>query len=900
MKFGVRRPGAALARGGLAPRSATQHDSLLLADLYRVRVATCRNELAPETSTNSDSCLQRAWRQAATSQSADKAAHSKEGPPGAIGNNIMETLFKEIRYGIRSLFKHPGFTAIAVITLALGIGANTAMFSVINAVLLRPLPYRDPARLVTIWEESPERDMYEMPVSLANLRDWVDQNQTFEQISAYTFTNLNLTGTGEPARLSAVRANANLFPLVGVTPVIGRPFLPEEDKEGAHRVVILGHALWQSRFGGDPAIVSKSLTLDNQSHTVVGVMSANSQFPVGFGYMGKVLNDPIDIYVPLAASARETERGSYSFFAIGRLKPGVAFEQARAEMTTIEKRLELQYPDGNTGIGISLVPTQEQTVKEIRPALLVLLGAVAFMLLIACANIANLQLARAASRQKEMAIRTALGASRLRVLRLLLTESLMLSLTGGGLGLLLAVWGADALMALGPDNIPRMNEVGVDARVFGFTLAVSIVTGIIFGLIPGLQAARPNLNEGLKEGSKGSMGSSAGKRTRNVLVAVEVALSLVLLIGAGLMIKSFIRLQQTSLGFNPDDVLAVSLTLSDSRYPEDRQQAAFFQQALERIQSLNGVHSAGATTSLPLTLTMSGSDFRIEGHPEPEAGKEMIINTSSVSPGYFRTLGVPLMKGRDFSDRDNSDASRTAIINNDLARIYFPSEDPIGKRITFTDGESWISIVGVTADVKRLGQDTNAKPEVYFPYLQVPASSMSLVVRSASEPLSLVTAVKSQIQMIDKDLPLDDAESMQQILSDSNSGRRFNMLLLTVFAMVALVLAIVGIYGVMSYTVTQRTHEIGIRVAIGAQSRDVFRMVIGQGMMLALIGVAFGLAGALALTRLMTTMLFGVEPTDPVTFVSIAVLLTAVALVACYIPGRRATKVNPIEALRYE
>ncbi len=812
----------------------------------------------------------------------------------------MEILFKDLGYGIRSLLKHPGFTAIAVITLALGIGANTAMFSVINAVLLRPLPYRDPARLVTIWEESPERGMYQMPVSLANLRDWVDQNQTFEQISAYTFTNLNLTGTGEPARLGTVRSSANLFPLIGATPVIGRSFLPEEDKEGANHVVILGHALWQSRFGSDPGIVGKWLTLNNQSYTVVGVMASNSQFPVGFGYMGKVLNDPIDLYVPLAASGRETERGNYSFFAIGRLKPGVTIDQARAEMTTIERRLEKQYPDGNTGIGISLVPTQEQTVKEIRPGLLVLFGAVAFLLLIACANIANLLLARAASRKKEIAIRTALGASRLRVLRLLLTESLMLSLAGGSIGFLLALWGTDALMALEPDNIPRLNEVGVDARVFLFTIAVSIVTGIVFGLVPGMRAAKPDLNEALKEGSRGSMGSAASKRTLGVLVALEVALSLVLLVGAGLMIKSFIRLQQANLGFNPENVLAVNLTLPESRYPEERQQASFFQEALTRLQSVSGVQSAGATTSLPLTLSVNGSDFRIEGHPEPEAGKELIINMSSVSAGYFHTLGVPLLKGRDFSDRDNKDSSAAAIINNDLARTYFPNEDPMGKRIKFTDTESWISIVGVTGDVKQLGQDIGVKPEIYFPYLQVPASSMSVVVRTANEPLSLTGAVKTEIQIIDKDLPIDDAKTMQQLLANSKSGRRFNLILLTGFALVALVLAMVGIYGVMSYTVAQRTHEIGIRVAVGAQSRDVFRMVIGQGMMLAMIGVACGLVGAFLLTRLMTSMLFGVEPTDPATFATIAVLLTAVALVACYIPSRRATKVDPLVALRYE
>jgi len=419
----------------------------------------------------------------------------------------MEGLIREIRYAIRGLLKQPVFTAIAVITLALGIGANTAMFSVINAVLLRPLPYHEPHRLVTIWEESPQRGMYEVPVSFANLRDWVDQNHTFDQISAYTFTNLNLTGAGEPARLSTVRSSANLFSLVGATPLLGRAFLPEEDKEGANRVVILGHGLWQSRFGSDTRIIGQSLTLNNQSYTVVGVMSPGFQFPVGFGYMGKVLNESIDLYVPIAATSQESARGSYSFFSLGRLKPGVTIDQARADMTAIESRLEQQYPDGNSGVGISLVPTQEQTVKEIRPALLVLLGAVAFLLLIACANIANLLLARAASRQKEMSIRAALGASRRRVLRMLLTESLILSLAGGCLGLLLAFWGTQALMALAPDNIPRMNEVGVDARVFGFTLAVSLITGIVFGLIPALHAAKPDLNAALKEGSKGSMGA---------------------------------------------------------------------------------------------------------------------------------------------------------------------------------------------------------------------------------------------------------------------------------------------------------------------------------------------------------------------------------------------------------
>ena len=812
----------------------------------------------------------------------------------------MGNLTQDIRYAVRMLLKNPGFTFVALIAVALGIGANSAMFSVINAVLLRPLPYHEPDRLVTIWEESPQRDLYEIPVSLADFNDWVAQNHVFEHISAYTFTNLNLSGAGEPARLLTIRSSANLFSLVGAAPLLGRPFLPEDDREGANRVVILSQALWQSRFGSDSGIVGQSLTLNNQSYTVVGVMPADFQFPVGFGYLGKVLNDPIDLYVPIAATSKETGRGSYAFFSMGRLKPGVTIEQARAEMTTIESQIEQQYPGSNTGIGISLIPTHEQTVKEIRPALLVLLGAVAFLLLIACTNIANILLARAASRQKEIAIRTALGASRLRVLRLLLTESVILSLVGGSLGLLLALWGTDALMALAPDNIPRMNEVGVDTRVFGFTLAISLLTGIVFGLIPALHASKPDLNETLKEGSRGSTGGGAGKRIRSGLVAVEVALSLVLLIGAGLMIKSFLRLQQTSLGFNPDNVLAVSVSLSRTKYPEGHQQVAFFQAALERLQLLNGVQSAATTSGLPLTLSVSGSDFRIEGRPEPEPGKEMIINTRSVSPGYFRTLGISMIKGRDFSDTDKSDAPKAAIINNDLARIYFSGEDPIGKRITFDEGESWLSIVGMIEDVKQLGLDSTAKPEVYFPYLQAPERSVSIVVRTTSSPLSMVAVMRSQIQEIDKDLPIAEVKTMRQLLSESISGRRFNMLLLTVFATLALVLAAVGIYGVMSYSVSQRTHEIGIRMALGARTSEVLRLVVGQGMVLTAAGLGAGVIASLFLTRLMESMLFGVTATDPITFLAVSVLLAGVALAACFVPARRAAKVDPMVALRYE
>jgi putative ABC transport system permease protein len=804
-----------------------------------------------------------------------------------------------LSFGLRLLLKNKGFTLVALIALALGIGANTAIFTVVNAVLLRPLPYHEPERLVTIWEESPQLGMYQMPVSFANLRDWVDQNQVFEQISAYTFTNVNLIGAGEPERLSTIRSSANLFSLLGAAPMLGRTFLAEEDKEGAGRVVILSHHLWQRRFGSASSILGQPVTLNNQTYTVVGIMPPAFQFPVGFSYLGKVLNESIDLYIPLAATSKETTRGNYSFFALGRLKPGVTIEQARAEMSTIEGRLEEQYPDGNFGIGVSLIGTHEQTIKDIRPALLVLLGAVTFLLLIACSNIANLLLARAAGRQKEFAIRAALGASRVRIVRLLLAESITLSLAGGCLGLLLALWGIDALVALAQD-IPRVNEVGLDARVFGFTVAVSLATGIIFGLIPAIQASRPNLNETLKEGSRSSMGSVGGKRIRSVLVSAEVALSLVLLIGAGLMVKSFVRLQQMNLGFNPDNVIALSLSLPPSTYPDARRQAAFFKEALERIQSLAGVRSAGATTGLPLVLSLSGSDFRIEGRPEAEPGENTIVNTRSISPGYFSTLGIAFVKGRDFSERDNGEASKVAIINDNLARSYFSNEDPVGKRITFDEGKTWLSIVGIITDVKQLGLDASARPEVYWPYAQMAAPSMSLVVRTDSSPASLVAAVKSEIQTVDKDLPISEVKTMQELLAESVAGRRFNMLLLTIFAGVALVLAAVGIYSVMSYSVSQRTHEIGIRMALGARASDVLKLVVGHGMLLTLAGVAAGVAASLFLTGLMTSMLFGVTATDPITFAAVSIVLTGVALGACFVPARRATKVDPMVALRYE
>jgi putative ABC transport system permease protein len=815
----------------------------------------------------------------------------------------METLFQDLRYAFRMLLKRPGFTAVAVLALALGIGANSAIFSVVNGVVLRALPYKDPEGLMMVWSllQAPAGSQ-EFPVSAADFTDWRDQNQVFEQIAAFHSQPFNITGAGEPEFLGGVRASANLFSLLGIEAKLGRTFLPEEDQPGAGHVVIISHGLWERRFGSDPNIIGQKLTLNDEPYTVVGVMPPGFQFPrKGEMPAGYQFPRQADLYTPLAWTPNQIGNRGREFLAvIARLKPGVTVAQASADMDGIAERLKQQYPQFNANKEVVIVPLHQQVVSKVRTALLVLLGAVGFVLLIACANVANLLLARAASRQKEIAIRTALGASRSRVIRQLLTESMLLSLTGGTLGLLLSMWGVDLLTAISPANLPRVDTISVDVRVFAFTLAVSLLTGIIFGLVPAIQASKPDVNEALKEGGRAS--SVGHNRFRSVLVVSEVALSLVLLIGAGLMIRSFVHLLNSSPGLKPENVLTLDVGLPRTKYTGP-QQAAFFQQVIERLKSLPGVQSAGAVYPLPLSGAEEGMGFGIAGRAALAPGEVYSAGPRWVSPDYFNVMGISLLRGRELTERDGSDSPRVVVINEAMAARYFPDEEPIGRRVAFDQvnkAPNWREIVGVVGDVKHLALDSDPKPEMYFPFTQFPSFFMTLVVRTSGDPLNLVAAARSEVLAVKNDQPISNVHTMEELLSNSVAQRRFNMLLLSIFAGVALLLAAVGIYGVMSYSVAQRTHELGVRMALGAQTSHVLALVVKQGMTLALAGVGIGLAAAFALTRILASLLYGVSATDPLTFSVIALLLASVALLACYLPARRATKVDPMIALRYE
>jgi putative ABC transport system permease protein len=820
--------------------------------------------------------------------------------PMILGNdwrkNMIADFWQDIRYGARMLRKNYGFTLIAVVTLALGIGANTAIFSVVNSVLLRPLPYKDSDRLMRI-RETKMPQFPEFSVSPGNFLGWKADNTVFERLVAMRFSAFNLTNTGDPERLRGMKVTEGFFSMLGVQPQIGRDFLPEEDQVGKNNVVILSHGLWQRRFGGDPQILNQTVTLDGQSYTVIGVMPAAFQF----------MDRTNELWTPMAFTVQQTQNyGGHSLAAVGQLKPGVTVEQARTEMVGIADKLATLHPEANTGWSVKISPMLEFMVRSIKPALLFLLGAVVFVLLIACANVANLLLGRATDRQKEIAIRTALGAGRWRIVRQLLTESVLLSLMGGLLGLLLAKWGLSVLLTFVPEDLPRMSDVSLDGRVLAFSAVITLLTGLIFGLIPALQTSKPNLNETMKEGGRGSTEGRRHQFIRNTLVVLEVASALVLLVGAGLMIKSFMRLQQVDIGFNPDKALAVSVPLPQTKYSKEDQQVAFFQQLLEKVRTLPGVETVGATSGVPLSRDDFVLAFKIQGQPElpPEASQS--TNYYSISADYFKAMGIPLLRGRVFNERDIKDSLPVAVINETMAKKVFSDEDPIGKRITFdtqSDKPDWYEIVGIVGDVKHYGLDRATTLQTYEPYTQQTLSNMTLIARATGDPTSLSAAIRQEVLNLDKEQPISNISTLDKYVSTSVAQQQFSTQLFGVFAAVAMALACIGIYGVLSYSVTQRTHEIGIRLALGAQASDVLQMVIKQGLFLTIVGIVCGIGAAIALAKLLTdfsSLLFDVKATDPATFAVIALLLLCVALLACYVPARRATKVDPMVALRGE
>jgi putative ABC transport system permease protein len=808
----------------------------------------------------------------------------------------MDTLLQDIRYAFRMLAKKPGFTIAAVLAVAIGIGANTAIFSVVNAVLLRSLPYKDPDRLTIVLSHKRDSLRGSGSAAFLDVVDWEKQNQSFEEMAVFRSMGYTLTGVGEPERITGGRVSADFFPLLGVEAIEGRTFRPEEDQRGAERVVVLGHGLWQRRFGGDLSIIGQSLTLNAEGHTVIGVLPPDFKFPLDVS--------DAEMWTAVAHDGDLLEeRGAHYLKVIGRLKPGVSINEAQLEMNEIASRLEQQYPAENTGRIVNLNPMYEHLVSGIRRSLIILLGAVALVLLIACSNVANLMLARAAARTKEIAIRTALGASRRRVVRQLLTESLVLALLGGGAGLLLALWGIELLIKMGPRDIPRLDDISIDGTVLWFTAAASILTGIIFGLVPALKASKPDLNRSLKEGSRGTSESFNRYSLRNLLVVVQMALTLVPLVGAGLLVKSFLRLQQVNPGFVSENVLTMKVSLP-AMFDEGDKAALFFKQATERMESIPGVESVGAVTVLPLIGTNNRTSFNIKSRPYPE-NQEPLAEFRAITPNYFRAMGIEVIRGRTFTEHDVKGKPGVIIINETMARRFWPDEDPLGQimsigvSVSENEPTEW-EIVAIAGDLKHFSLDSEAVPEMYIPHTQQPWTSMTLVARSSMDPAQLAAAMRGQVLSVDRNQPVSDLRTMNEIVRRSIAQQRFYMLLLALFAVMALVLAAVGVFGVMSYSVTERTREIGIRMALGAQTRDVLRYVVGQGMVFTLAGVVIGLVGSFLLTRFMTNMLYEVDAFDPVTFASISLLLALVALLACYIPARRATKVDPMVALRYE
>jgi predicted permease len=813
----------------------------------------------------------------------------------------LEQLIQDLRYGLRSLRRAPGFTIIAVLTLGLGIGANTAIFSLVNAILLRQLPFKNPEQLVAV--DAKRTDPGKHPFTIPDFIDYRDQNQTLEQIAAFANWSAAVTGSGEAERVQGMRISANAFQLLGVEAIVGRALIPEDDTPGQQNVVALSHGLWQRRFGADPRTVGRTLVLNGKSYTIIGVLPPQFIFPIR----------DAELAVPLAPDADpwRSARTSTNFLrAIARLKPGVTPAQAEADLTSIAGRMRQQYPTANENkLGVTLTPLNEVVVGDYRQALWILLGAVAFVLLIASMNLASLSLARASTRHREMAIRTAHGATRGRLIRQMTTESLLLAFLGAIVGLLLAWWGINSLLALSPAGMPRLSEVGLDARVLVFTLVVTILSGSFFGILPAVKASKVDLNEELKSGGRSGNDGTGRNRVRSALVVAEIAISLVLLLSAGLLIKSFSRLQEVKPGFEPENLLAVRLSLPRTRYADREAVVSFYDQLLPQFEGLPGVSAVGAVSALPLSSTRASIEFTIEGRPSPQ-NEVWRSDYRIAGTGYFRVMKIPLLRGREFSEQDNARTTPVAIISETLARRFWPDANPVGARISIDDnnqGPRPVEVVGVVGDVKHLSLEEEPTPHVYLPLRQLHedgvvwmTNNQYWLIRSEVPPLNLASAVQRAIRKVDPEVPASNIKLMEQYLSDSVSPRRFNLWLLTVFAAAALVLATVGIYGVMSYSVTQRTREIGVRMALGAQRSDILRMVVGHGMLLAVAGLAAGLAGALALSRLMGGLLYQVSTTDPATYIVLTFFLLLVTLAACLVPARRAMKVDPMVALRYE
>jgi putative ABC transport system permease protein len=808
----------------------------------------------------------------------------------------MLMLWQDVRYGLRMLAKNPGFSVLVILTLALGIGANTAIFSVVSAVLLRPLPFPEPDRLVAILHVDLRTGETGRALSYPDFADLRAQSKTLEAAAAYDGGSATLTGMGDPVHLTTGICSADMFNVLREPPMLGREFTRAEDKPGTH-VVMLGYRLWKTRFGGDPKVTDKQIVLDGQPYVVAGVMPAEFQFPLD--------TQPVDLWTTIAVEGAESqaERGSHFLRVIGRLRSGATYAAANAETAEISARLEKQYQDTNGHWGMALQPAIQELVGNVRPALLMVLGAVGFLLLIACANAANLLLARAAGRQREMAIRASLGAGKSRILRQLLTESVMLSLAGGVLGLLLAVWGTAALVNLPSLGIPRLASAGVDWRALAFMLAVSVFTGILFGLAPALDASRFNLFGSLKEGGRTATEGPGHSRLRSLLVISQVSLAVVLLIGASLLMESMFHLLHQSPGFDPQGVLAFDLDLPDARYGKPEQSADFFKEVLDRIRTVPGVENASAAMPLPLSDNSLRTSFEIEGQPMAKSDLPR-TQLRAVGLDYFKTMRIPLLAGREFSARDDRHAPHVIIINQTLARRFFPNENAMGKHMkpgmSGGKSDSMCEIVGVVGDVKHRNLWQEADPESYVPYEQNPIGAMDIVVRSERDPMLLLPAIREQARALDAELPIYHAERLEEYVSASLAQRRFTSLLCAVFAGAGLLLAVVGLFGVMSYSVAQRTHEIGVRVAVGAEKSDILRLILTEGMGITVVGLGIGLLGAFGVSSIVKSQLFGVGATDPLTFLGVVLALAFVAFGACYIPARRATRVDPMVALRYE